>query len=78
MELVNFSGKNKIFHIHIQTGHIKDDIMQNHEGKQKKFKMKFQDSMDKANFFFGTLPFSPWVVLAMWLHMGAPQKKHGK
>ena len=40
--------------------------------------MKFQDSMDKANFFFGTLPFSPWVVLAMWLHMGAPQKKHGK
>jgi hypothetical protein len=40
--------------------------------------MKFQDSMHKTNFFFGTLPFSPWVVLAMWLHMGAPQKKHEK
>jgi hypothetical protein len=34
--------------------------------------------MDKINFFFGTLPFIPWAVLAMWLHIGAPQKIHGK
>jgi hypothetical protein len=29
--------------------------------------------MDKTNLFFGTLPFSPWVVLATWLHLEAPQ-----
>jgi hypothetical protein len=23
---------------------------------------------------FSTLPFSPWAVLATWLHVGAPQK----
>jgi hypothetical protein len=36
--------------------------------------MKNQDSMDKTNSFLSTLPFSPWVVLAAWLHIGAPQK----
>jgi hypothetical protein len=40
--------------------------------------MKTQDSMSKTNFFFNTLPFSPWVVLATWLHVGAPQKIHEK
>jgi hypothetical protein len=44
--------------------------MQNHEQK----KVKNQDSMDKTNFFFSTLPFSPWAVLATWLYVGAPQK----
>jgi hypothetical protein len=29
--------------------------------------------MDKTSYFFGTLPFSPWAVLATWLHLGAPQ-----
>jgi hypothetical protein len=35
--------------------------------------------MDETNFLFVALPLSPWVVLAMWLHIGAPQKhkKHG-
>ena len=36
--------------------------------------MKNQDSMGKTNFFFSTLPFSPWVVSATWLHVGAPKK----
>jgi hypothetical protein len=41
--------------------------------------VKTQDSMGKPNFFFGNLPFSsPWVVLAMWLHIGVPQKIHEK
>jgi hypothetical protein len=31
-------------------------------------------SMGKTNFFHSTLPFSPWAVLATWLHVGAPQK----
>jgi hypothetical protein len=30
--------------------------------------------MGKTNFFLSTLPFSPWAVLATWLHVGAPQK----
>jgi hypothetical protein len=25
-----------------------------------------------------TLPFSPWAVLATWLHVGAPKKIHEK
>jgi hypothetical protein len=34
--------------------------------------------MDKTNFFFGTLPFSPWAVLATWLHLKIPQKLQEK
>jgi hypothetical protein len=30
--------------------------------------------MGKTNFFLSTLLFSPWVVLATWLHVGAPKK----
>jgi hypothetical protein len=45
--------------------------MQNHEQKRK---VKNQDAMGKAKFFLSTLPFSPWVVLATWLHVGTPQK----
>jgi hypothetical protein len=30
--------------------------------------------MGKTNFFLSTLPFSPWVALATWLHVGAPQE----
>jgi hypothetical protein len=29
--------------------------------------------MGKTNFFLSTMPFSPWAVLATWLHVGAPQ-----
>jgi hypothetical protein len=39
-----------------------------------KKKVKNQDSMGKTNFFLSTLPFSPWALLATWLHVGAPQK----
>jgi hypothetical protein len=37
-------------------------------------KVKNQASMDKTNFFFSTLSFSPWAVLATWLHVRAPRK----
>jgi hypothetical protein len=30
--------------------------------------------MDIVNVFLSTLPFSPWVVLATWLHVGVPQR----
>jgi hypothetical protein len=40
----------------------------------RKKKVKNQDSIGKPNFFLSTLPFSPWAVLATWLHVGALQK----
>jgi hypothetical protein len=39
--------------------------------KQKWKKVKNQDFMGKTNYFLKTLPFSPWAVLATWLHVGA-------
>jgi hypothetical protein len=30
--------------------------------------------MDKTNLFFGTLPSSPWAMLATWLHVRALEK----
>jgi hypothetical protein len=47
------------------------------QNKNKKI-MKTQDSMGKKNFFFGTLTFSHWAVVTMWLHVGAPQKMQEK
>jgi hypothetical protein len=43
-----------------------------------KKKWKIQDSMDKTNLSFGTLPFSPWAILATWLHLEALQKTQEK
>jgi hypothetical protein len=37
-------------------------------------KITIQDSIGKTNLFFVTLPFIPCAVLAMWLHVGTPQK----
>jgi hypothetical protein len=36
--------------------------------------MENQDSMAKTTFFLSTLPFSPWVVSATWMHVGASKK----
>jgi hypothetical protein len=30
--------------------------------------------MDKRNSFLNTLSFRLWAILAIWLHVGAPQK----
>jgi hypothetical protein len=47
--------------------------MQNYVQKKKsKKKVKNQDFLGKTNYFLRTLPFSPWAVLATWLHVGAP------
>jgi hypothetical protein len=51
--------------------------MQNHEQKKKKKKeeeVKNHYFMGKTNFFLSILSFSPWAVLATWVHVGAPQK----
>jgi hypothetical protein len=41
-------------------------------------KVKNQDFMGKTKFFLSTMSFSPWAILATWLHVGAPQKIQGK
>jgi hypothetical protein len=51
--------------------------MHNYEKKKMK-KVKKQDSMGKTNFYLSTLRFTPWAILATWLHVGAPQKIHEK
>jgi hypothetical protein len=41
----------------------------------KKMKMKKNEKLRfywQKNFFHSTMPFSPWAVLATWLHVGAP------
>jgi hypothetical protein len=55
--------------------------MQNHEKKKKKKKeeeVKNHYFMGKTNFFLSILSFSPWAVLATWVHVGAPHKIHEK
>jgi hypothetical protein len=61
------SGDNQKLHIH--SGDIEGNVMQNHEQKKK---VKNQDFMGKTNYFLRTLTFSPWAVSATWLHAGAP------
>jgi hypothetical protein len=49
--------------------------MQNHEQKEKVTKKSEKPRFYGQNRpFFSTLPFSPWTILATWLHLGAPQK----
>jgi hypothetical protein len=50
--------------------------MQNHEQKTKLKKSKKPRFYGQNNFFFSTLPFNPWAVLATWLHVEAPHKIH--
>jgi hypothetical protein len=42
--------------------------------KKEVKKVRNQEFMGKTKKNLSTLPFSPWVVLATWLHVGAPQK----
>jgi hypothetical protein len=75
MDLVKFL-RIYFFNSHLDhSSHIEDDIMQNQEQKRKVKKVKNQDSMGKSNFFFSTMPFSLWAVLAIWLHVGKNELK---
>jgi hypothetical protein len=47
--------------------------MQNHEQKRVK-KSEKPILYGQNKLFLSTLPFSPWAVLATWLHVGAPKK----
>jgi phosphopantetheinyl transferase len=48
--------------------------MQNHELNTKVRKSGKPRFYGQKKLFFNTLSFSPWVVLATWLHVGAPHK----
>jgi hypothetical protein len=63
--------KSKTSHLD-HSGYIEGDFTQNYEENKKVKKVKNQDFMGKSNYFLRTLSFSPWVVLATWLHIGAP------
>ena len=45
--------------------------------KNNNFKMKIQGSLSKSNTCFGTLPYSSWATLAIWLNPRALQKLQG-
>ena len=59
------------------NGHIEGDIMQNHaqKTKWKKWKPKILQAKQDS---ISTLPFSPWAVLATWLHVGSPSENTGE
>jgi hypothetical protein len=71
VDLVKFLEKNQKLHIQILVVTLKTA---SHKTMSQKKKVKNQDTMDKANFFLSTLPFSPWEVSATCLHVGALQK----
>ena len=64
MELANFLDKNQRLQQKIQAVTLKiisHRIMCNYFYFKK---VKIHDFMDKTSCYFGTLPYSPWVVLA--------------
>jgi hypothetical protein len=73
MELVKFIDKNRKYQIQIEVVALKVTSCRTMTKNQNWKKVKIQDPMGKINFFFSTLPFSPWVVLSTWLHEGVPQ-----
>jgi hypothetical protein len=78
MELANFLEKILRLQHQIQAVTLKIISCRFMHNFFIKKKVKIQDFMGKTIYFFGTLPFSPWVVLATWLHLGASQKLHEK
>jgi hypothetical protein len=70
VDLVKYLEINQKLHIQITVVTLKVTSRKT----MRKKKVKNQDSMGKTNFFLSTLPFSPWAVLATWLHVGVPQK----
>jgi hypothetical protein len=72
MDLVKILEKNQKLHIQIVAVTLKVTSCRTMSQKKKLKKVKNQDYMGKTNYFLRTLPFSPWVVSATWLHVGAP------
>jgi hypothetical protein len=72
VDLVKILEKNQKLHIQIIAVSLKVTSCRTMSKKKKWKKVKNQDFMGKTNYFLKTLPFSPWAVLATWLHVGAP------
>jgi hypothetical protein len=75
MDLVNILEKKSKTSHSDHSGHIEGDIMQNHEKEKKVKKGEKPRFYGQNRLFFenpAALPFSPWAVLATWLHVGAP------
>jgi hypothetical protein len=73
MDLVKILEKNQKLHIQIIAVTLKVTSCKTMSKKKKsEKKVKNQDFMGKKNYFLRTLPFSPWAILATWLHVGAP------
>jgi hypothetical protein len=55
---------------------MEDYSMWNHMNKPlaKKIEMIIQASLSKSNTCFGTLPYSYWATLAIWLNPGVLKK----
>jgi hypothetical protein len=72
MDLVKILEKNQKLHIQIVAVTLKVTSCKTMNKKKSEKKVKNQDFMGKTNYFFRTLPLSPWAVSATWLHVGAP------
>jgi hypothetical protein len=75
VDLVKFLEKNKKLYIEIATVTLKLTSWRTMRPNNEKWKkMKNQECIGKRKKILSTLPFSPWAILATWLHVGAPQK----
>jgi hypothetical protein len=72
MDLVKILEKIQKLHIQIIAVTLKVTSCRTMSKKKKWKKVKNQDFIGKTNYFLRTLPFSPWVVSATWLHVRAP------
>jgi hypothetical protein len=71
-DLIKFLEKNKKTSHLDRSSHIEGDIMQNQEQKKRVKKSEKPRFYGQNKLFFSTLPFSPWAILATWLHVRAP------
>jgi hypothetical protein len=74
VDLVKFLEKNQKLHIQILAVTLKVISCKTMREKKVEKIEKLHVLMGKTNYFFSTLPFNPWAVSAIWLHVQAPQK----
>jgi hypothetical protein len=72
MDLVKILEKKQKLHIQIVVVTLKVTSCRTISEKKSEKKVENQEFMGKTNYFLRTLPFSPWAVSAIWLHVGAP------
>jgi hypothetical protein len=80
MELAKFLEKNQRLTFKLESSYWRWHHAKPWEKNKKEEEVRIQDSTKekKKIFFFGTMPFSPLVFLAMWLYTWVFQKIHEK